>query len=355
MKHYNKLIFLVCLIFSSMVFSISSSAHTTSISVLHDPTYTGWDIFNTNDKHHSNSTTAITVSKGEFTVSDFGSYISDAVSSWNSATFDGRDLLNMSESSNGYVKFCKKTLDEMEKVNKGSAWAFVYRSKAAVDSNGHYINTAGNVEIWVNWNDVLSGKSVNAKRHVALHELGHVIGLKDIPYEVSPNAYLMCNEFGQYYAAQSQITLNDKQGAAVILGQHTSHSNNTYGNYSEDSTKHRVICDVCGSYTLASHVYSTYSALNGSDTSQHRKLCACGEYITEAHTWGEWTPSSQYTEKRVCQKCGRSEEHAIGDTSGLVISIAPMYTEEQLANGEENGNIYGIYDMTAFQNENNDL
>lgn len=275
MKHYNKLIFLVCLIFASMAFTISSSAHTTSISVQHDPTYTGWNIYNTNEKHHSNFTTAITVSKGNFTNADFGSYITSAVTSWNGSTFDGKDLLNMSESSNGYVKFCRKTLDEMKAVNKESTWAFVNRKGATADSNGHYTTTAGNVEIWVNWDDVLCNKTATCKTHVALHELGHVIGLKDIPSSVSPNAYLMCNEFGANYSVPSAITAADKKGAAVILGQHTAHS---FRYKSLSSTQHIYACTKCGGYTEINN-----------------------------HSFGEWVDYGQWQQVRHCTYCGYAQ------------------------------------------------
>lgn len=63
MKHCNKLSFFICLFGALIALTITSSAHTTSISVLHDPAYTGWDIYNEDEAHHSNATTAITVIK----------------------------------------------------------------------------------------------------------------------------------------------------------------------------------------------------------------------------------------------------------------------------------------------------
>ncbi len=269
------LLFLTASFCAVSILSVSSSAHTVSIVVEHDPQYTGWDIYDESEAHHSNYTTAITVNKGDFTSADFGNYITNAVTQWNNATFNGTDLLYMKESSTGYIKFCKKTLAQMQKVNKGNAWAFVYRSKATTDSNSHYTLNSGNVEIWVNWDDVLSAKATGCKTHTALHELGHVIGLVDIPASVSPNAYLMCNEFGSYYSVPKEITINDKQGAAVILGQHTNHSFSNSGTWNEkiDNTQHRRICSVCEGYTIQNHSFGAWS-----DYGQwlQVRFCCCG-------------------------------------------------------------------------------
>lgn len=102
----------------------------------------------------------------------------------------------------------------------------------------------GNVQIWINWNDVLRNKPDSCSEHAAQHELGHVIGLKDIPSSVSPNAYLMCNGFGQNYSVPTTITTSDKKGAAVILGRHTTHT------WAADSseTPNRIYCTKCGVY-----------------------------------------------------------------------------------------------------------
>lgn len=178
----------------------------------------------------------------------------------------------MSEKTGGYVRFCKKTLSQMQKLNKQNAWAFVYRTKANTDSKNHYKTTAGNVEIWVNWDDVLSAKASGCKTHTALHELGHVIGLKDISADVSPNAYLMCNEFGKNYSVPKSITAADIKGAAVILGQHTVHS-------------------------------FKYNILN---ENQHIRACSkCGGYTGIAnHSFGEWVNYSQWQQARHCTACG---------------------------------------------------
>lgn len=94
---------------------------------------------------------------------------------------------------------------------------------------------------------------IGCSTHTALHKLGHVIGLKDISNKVSYNDYLMCNEFGQYHSVPKEITNNDKQGAAVILGQHSSHN---LTNIKYDTTYHRQTRKVCGVYKNVKHSFS---------------------------------------------------------------------------------------------------
>lgn len=288
-------------ILTVLALSANVGAHTTTSGYSHDPTYTGWDIYE-DSAHAASYNQAITVSKGTFTSADFGTYITNAVNAWNSATFNGSDLLNMTVSTTGYVKFVSKTAAEMKRKSHEEAWAFVYRTNATTNSTTHhYTTTPGNVEIWVNWPDTLANKGYNAKTHTALHELGHVIGLMDIPESVSPNAYLMCNKFGTAYPVPISITNNDKQGAAVILGQHTSH---TFSNISINTSQHRHVCSICGCYCLENHSYTC----NSINDSQHRYSCSCG-YVssTSAHTWGGWQSYSPNVQIRHCVYCGYAQ------------------------------------------------
>lgn len=248
-----KKILIVCICLSIM--TLSSTAHTVESDLYHHVQCTGWDVYE-DSKHWGGSNTIMTVSCGDFDGgSSFGSYIENAVDEWDSSTFDGEDLMNIEiNNSSGAVVFLDKTSDQMSAEFGYSAWAVTYRSKAGSDSNNHYYTTSGNVEIWVNWTDVVSNKSSRAKTHVPLHELGHVIGLKDVPASVSPNAYLMCNEFGTSYSVPNEITATDKQGAAFILGQHVNHVYESLYIY-HNSYYHRQPCSKCGAYKLYSHNY----------------------------------------------------------------------------------------------------
>lgn len=244
--------FIICV----LLVTVSISAHTTVSDLYHHPQCTGWDVYEDSQHWGSNSTT-MTVSCGDFSGnSSFKSYITNAVTSWNNVSFDGTDLIDMClDNTSGTVIFLNKSAEQMSAEFAYSAWAITYRTKADKDFNNHYNTTAGNVEIWVNWSDVLSGKSTRAKTAVPLHELGHVIGLKDIPASVSPNAYLMCNEFGTTYPVPNEITETDIKGAAFILGVHSAHVfTSTYT--SHNSSYHRQSCNKCGAYKLYTHTYS---------------------------------------------------------------------------------------------------
>lgn len=253
MKKYNKILSsAITIILSTALLATNTFAHSSLTGYQHELDVTGWDIYE-NSAHWVNSTTTITVNKEDFKNNSFGDCITNAVDSWNNETFDGTDLLRMKESGQGVVKFCSKTDKEIIATFGESAWAVTYRTNASLDANNHFKRTPNNVQIWVNWNDVLSNKLIGCSTHTALHKLGHVIGLKDISNKVSYNDYLMCNEFGQYHSVPKEITNNDKQGAAVILGQHSSHN---LTNIKYDTTYHRQTRKVCGVYKNVKHSFS---------------------------------------------------------------------------------------------------
>lgn len=245
--------------------SITVSAHNMDdCGYKHTATTTHWDIFE-DTIHWGSYASTITVDCGIFEGHSFENYIGSAVNTWNAATFNNRDLLTMTvNNTSGSVLFRNKSAEQMAEIAGSTTWAVVYRSGAEKDSSNyeHYNTSAGSVEIWINWNDVLVNKSTTAKTHVPLHELGHVIGLKDIPSSASINSYLMCNEFGNS-TPPTVITNADKQGAAVILGQHTSH-NFVYTNYS--STAHKKYCTICGIYNYYKHTYSNNTCTKCGDT-----------------------------------------------------------------------------------------
>ncbi|MCM1333474.1 MAG: hypothetical protein NC084_13765 [Bacteroides sp.] len=251
MKLFKRICIVGLLVGFCTTITICASAHSQATGCKHESAYTGWDIYE-DSVHCASYNEWITVDKGPFSDDNFGKYITSAVSSWNDATFNGSSLLKMKESSSGFIVFKNKTNKQMSAINRDSSWGCVRRGVATYDTTtNHYSTAAGSVEVWINWNDILSKKSSGCSTHTALHELGHVIGLKDISEDVSPNAYLMCNGFGSSYSIPKSITENDKQGAAVILGQHTSHSFQTYKKH--NATYHRTTCTVCGIYKLEKH------------------------------------------------------------------------------------------------------
>lgn len=241
----------------TLSFSTSLSAHSTTTGLFHDTSVTHWDIYET--YHHWGSyLTEITVDCGDFSDSTnkFKSFIQTAIKDWNDASFNGSDLLTITEdNTNGTVIFLDRNADEMDTKFHKSGWAITNQEDASCDSNHHYSTTAGNIEIWVDWTGKVSKtKTDQSKEHVPKHELGHVIGLKDISSNVSVNSYLMCNGFGNS-TAPTTITNADLQGAAVILGQHTTHNfSSTY--IFHNSSYHRQPCNKCGAYKLYNHTYS---------------------------------------------------------------------------------------------------
>lgn len=228
--------------------------NTTDCGLKHTVSTTHWDLYE-NSIHWSSYATEMTVNCGIFKDTAFETYINSAVTTWNDATFNGQNLMSISiDNTSGSVRFRNKTADQMAKVASRTTWAITYRSGATSDGTSyhHYSTAADSIEIWINYNSVLVNKSSTAKTHVPLHELGHVIGLVDIPSSVSPNSYLMCNGFGVNYSAPTSISNADLQGAAVILGRHTSH-NFVYSKY--NSSNHKKTCSICGAYNYSPHSY----------------------------------------------------------------------------------------------------
>lgn len=248
----------------SIVLAIGCMATSVAAHDSTDRTYKYYEtvnhwVVNEDGAHWASYSTAMTVNCGDFTGTDFETYIKSAVTKWNSATFNGSKLISMSvNNTSGCVYFenaDKTTIKDLS--GSETTWAITYRTGCTKNSTTKHISTsADSIRIKVNWS-VLSAKSTTAKTHVPLHELGHVIGLDDISNKASYNAYLMCNEFGSNYSAPTTITTDDIKGAAFILGLHTKsdHVLSSTKSY-HNSTYHRQPCTVCGAYLLETHSYS---------------------------------------------------------------------------------------------------
>jgi len=137
MKIQKILIFSVILFAYICYFSTNVFAHDNVTGYSHDPTKTGWDIFE-NSIHCASYNQNISVSRGDFSSSHaFTSYITSAINAWNNATFQNTDLVNMtSDNTNGSIVFKKKTSAEITAVLGSSSWAFVYRSNSVNDGTG---------------------------------------------------------------------------------------------------------------------------------------------------------------------------------------------------------------------------
>jgi len=260
--------FILILLLLTAIFSIDVSAHSVYTGLTYGSSITGWGIFD-DGSHWPSHNTAITVNSGDFGSNHaFYTFINNAVTDWNSQTFNDSKLLTMSLSSTGAVKFFNKTGLQFQEIGKDlSTWGctFVDEStkledeenavvKLHHDGNQHHANTPGNIVIWVNWG-VIGAKNIsdNARNHTARHEIGHAIGLEDMSVNDFDKDYpLMCNDFGKTVTAPSAITARDRQGASAILGQHT-HAY-TYAQHSE--TQHKKTCNLCFGYAYENHTFS---------------------------------------------------------------------------------------------------
>jgi len=282
-----------------------SYAHDDNCNLQHDSKYTGWDIFE-DSYGHLNHGQSITLSYGDFnntSDSTFVSAIDYAKNQWNSAYFNGSKLINVSiDNVNGSVTYLKKEPSYFFMVsNDDKTWAVAERGIANKDGNNHVLTTNNNMQISVNWRVVCGdgtttypGKSQNAKNHIATHELGHFVGLKDIPASVSSNAYLMCNEFGSL-PAQASLTSQDIQGAAVILGVHTNNNHVFNPPVSHDSTYNRESCKYCGAYrliakppahTCSASTYRIVSSATCTTSEIRQGVCSCGKDYGSTYSYG---------------------------------------------------------------------
>jgi predicted Zn-dependent protease len=174
----------------------SAGAHgANTTGIIYGDSVCGW-IAHENGAHWANSTTQMKVGYQGFSAnSAFITRINSAVNTWNNASFNGYDLINMTvvtNPTNANVVFVSKSYQEMNSEGGGSAWALTMREYVTKDNNNHITK----IEIWVNWDYKLQAADANSSNcglHTALHEIGHAVGLNDIS---TPTTNLMYNKFG---------------------------------------------------------------------------------------------------------------------------------------------------------------
>ena len=104
----------------------------------------------------------------------------------------------------------------------------------------------------------------------------------------------------------------------------------------EDGIK-TYTCTVCGATKTEAipakgHTYGTWEA----DGDNHKKTCACGDVVTEAHDWSEGvvtTPPTATTEgikTYTCTVCNHTKQEPIGKLNGTTITVS----EVTVAGGE---------------------
>ena len=115
-------------------------------------------------------------------------------------------------------------------------------------------NSIGHLTYW----EIQVNRSNPFNSVTLAHEFGHAIGLLDLYGTISVNKLM----YHRQQASTTGPTENDKWGAKVITGQHTSHtwgykyhSNNSTGNL------HRAYCTICNGFAATTE-RCTYNAKN---------------------------------------------------------------------------------------------
>lgn len=196
--------------------------------------------------------------------------ITHAKDAWANATFDGSKIFNnkIKEVSSNYSLTTNDTNNQKTLVkvyseydSSGNYWggAVINVSPAtyytATDSGTH-IKTCR-----IRLNEATLGFSEKYtdsqklvyQKYTLTHELGHVIGLADLSADFNDNTYSDYLMGYNNWNLQAP-TVADMQGAAVISGYHTVHSNYYY-NY-RNKTYHEKTCGLCNGYVLERHTVS---------------------------------------------------------------------------------------------------
>ena len=88
----------------------------------------------------------------------------------------------------------------------------------------------------------------------------------------------------------------------TVRSGHT-HNYNQLVNY--DAQAHRRVCS-CGDYISEPHAFNTYQAYNNVD---HKKTCVCGRYVLEEHTFSDYFPYGHgHNDLIYCSECQNSVE-----------------------------------------------
>jgi uncharacterized repeat protein (TIGR02543 family) len=279
MEKLKIILVFIAMFIAVLALTFTTNAHNQHSDIDYNFNNNQWEIYeNPREPHWQRHNVPITVNWGDFTTGHaFRTHIDTAVSTWNNATFNNSKLLSVATNTNGSVVFRNRTTAQITaKFGTGyrDAWGIVNFDDARllpVNGNGnhlHYSTAANSVEVWINWG-LLQNQSNNARTWVALHEIGHIIGLKDIPRSIAERGHVMVSGFGNADFLTSP-SLADRQGVSVISGQHTTH------NFSIQNQTHAV-CAICNGYFILPVVvfnqnYINAPAISNARTNVNRRL-----------------------------------------------------------------------------------
>lgn len=276
-----------CVLVVGMATCIPASAHTSLSTVKSSVEQTQWDIYekgyvfkeNEDDEgieipyHSSGNGIMIKTDPTLLTKSCFvniASCITHAKNAWTNATFNGTKIFNnkIKEVANSYSLTTSDTSNQKTLVKVYSEYdsSSNYWGRAIISTSPatYYTSTSSGTHLKtcrIRLNEYSLGSSVKYtdsqklvyQKYTLTHELGHIIGLADLSTKFSDNKYSDYLMGYQNWSLQAP-TATDMQGAAVISGYHTVHSNFKY-NY-RTKTLHEKRCGLCNGYVLEKHTVS---------------------------------------------------------------------------------------------------
>lgn len=276
------IISLLCAIVLGVTTCIPASAHTSLSTVTSSAARTKWDIFekgytnaNGNEIPYHSSGNGIMIKTDPALLNktcfvNIASCITHAKNAWTSATFNGTaifsnkikevaDSYSLTTSDTSNQKTLVKVYSEYD--SSGNYWgkSIISTSPAtyyAATDSGTHLKTCR-----IRLNEATLGSSTKYtdsdklvyQKYTLTHELGHIIGLADLSSDFDDGTFSNCLMGYNNWRMQAP-TATDMQGAAVISGYHTVHSN-FYYNY-RNNTYHEKRCGLCNGYNLEKHTVS---------------------------------------------------------------------------------------------------
>lgn len=184
---------------------------------------------------------------------------------------------------------------------------------------------------------------INSYERTMAHELGHVLGLKDVDVvEFNETIGLHHQELlmgydsnNNYMESSSNITYRDIAGAMIARGLHTNADHKwLYDEESSTSTNHKLICSICNCVkyvdNLSEYTYDIY------------KQCEDGNSSTNCHSIesGNMMAVARYGNKDYwkCKYCRQ--------TTGFTNNVEQNYSYQEIVNNKQNhilkNNVLGL-------------